>query len=128
MKIIKQKVIFKATPEEIYEWIVNPVKHSKFTGAKATNSVKVGGKFTAWDGYIDGVNKKLVPGKEIVQSWHAADWKDGVYSKVSFKLKKHKSGTQLEFTQTGVPNDHYEDIKQGWYDSYWNLLTAQLEK
>ncbi|HEV8601147.1 MAG TPA: SRPBCC domain-containing protein [Patescibacteria group bacterium] len=126
MKTIKQSVIFRATPEDLYEWIINPKKHAEFTGAAATNSGKVGGKFTAWNGFIDGINKKLVPGKEIVQSWHAADWKIGVYSMVSFKFKKDKAGTKLEFIQTGVPNEHYEDIKQGWYDNYWDLLKKEL--
>lgn len=126
MKTIKQTVKFKATPQEMYEWIMNPKKHSLFTGAKATNSGKVKGKFTAWGGYIDGTNLKLVPGKEIVQTWHAADWEDGVYAKVSFRFAKDKSGTKLEFTQTGVPDEHYEEIKKGWYESYWDPLHKEL--
>lgn len=126
MKQIKQTVIFKSSPQEMYEWIMNPKKHAKFTGAKAMNTGKVGGKFTAWDGYIDGVNIKLVPGKEIIQTWHAADWDEGIYSKIIFKFKPHKAGTKLEFSQTGVPDEHYASIKQGWYDNYWDLLHSEL--
>lgn len=128
MKTIKQIIIFNATPEELYNWIMDSKKHSEFTGSKAVIGERVGDKFTAWDGYIDGVNVKLVPGKEIVQTWHASDWPAGDYSKISFKFKKDKAGTKMEFTQTGVPDGHYEEIKKGWYDNYWDLLHAQLEK
>ncbi|MBI4363336.1 MAG: SRPBCC domain-containing protein [Candidatus Doudnabacteria bacterium] len=126
MKTIKQIVYFKATPKEMYDWIINPKKHTQFTGAKATNTGKVSGKFTAWDGYIDGTNKKLVPGKEIIQSWRATDWGKDTYSTVTFKFTKDKAGTKMQFIQTGVPDEHYEEIKQGWYDNYWDLLKVQL--
>ena len=54
VKTIKQKVIIPASPKEVYDAYVDPKKHSKFTGSKATGKAVVGGKFTAWDGYISG--------------------------------------------------------------------------
>jgi uncharacterized protein YndB with AHSA1/START domain len=60
---IRQKTSIPATPDEIYEAFTNSKKHSAFTGSKAKCDPKVGGKFTAWDGYISG-NARAGKGKE----------------------------------------------------------------
>ena len=39
---ITQKVIVKATPNEVYDAFVDPKKHSEFTGSKATGKPTVG--------------------------------------------------------------------------------------
>jgi len=75
--IIKQKMIIPAKPEEVYGAFINAAKHAAFTGAKATCDSKVGGKFTAWDGYIFGKNLVLDKGKRIVQEWKTTEWPEG---------------------------------------------------
>ncbi|MBI4283715.1 MAG: SRPBCC domain-containing protein, partial [Chloroflexi bacterium] len=70
---------------------------------------------------------ELVPDKKIVQTWRASDWPEGHYSKVIFSLKEIKGGTHLTFTQTGVPEEQYEDIAQGWRDYYWAPIKKMLE-
>ena len=127
-KIIKQTVTFKTTPHEIYEALMDSRKHSKFTEGKVSISKKVGGKFSISDGYIEGTNLELVPDEKIVQSWRASDWQEGHYSKVTFKPSKVEKGTRLDFTQTGVPEDQYENISQGWKDYYWKPMKEFLEK
>ena len=62
-KGIKQTVFIPATPVQVYVAYINAKKHSDFTGGKATCDPKVGGKFTAWDGYIIGKNLELIQGK-----------------------------------------------------------------
>jgi activator of HSP90 ATPase len=66
---IEQTVFFEATPEEIYDALLDARKHSEFTGSPATASAKKGATFTAWEGYIIGKNIELVKGKKIVQEW-----------------------------------------------------------
>ena len=127
-KIIKQKVTFKASPHDVYESIMDAKKHSSFSGSKAKITKKVGDKFLAYDGYIEGTNLKLVQDKEIVQSWRGSDWPNGHYSKARFLLKKSKNGTALEFTQTEVPAGQYEAIKSGWFEYYWEPMKEMLEK
>ena len=104
-RTIKQSVTIKASPHDVYEALMDSKKHAKFTGGKATISRKVGGKFSAFDGYAEGVNLELVPDKKIVQSWRASDWPEGHYSKATFALKAVAGGTKLTFTQTGVPEE-----------------------
>ena len=127
-KTIRQSATFKASPHAVYEVLMDSRKHTKFTGEKASISRKIGGKFTAYAGYIDGVNLDLVPGKKIVQSWRGSDWPEGHYSKATFSLKKVKNSTQLTFRQSGVPQEYYKDISQGWRDFYWKPMREMLEK
>ena len=62
VRTIKQKVVISASPKEVYEAYVDPKKHSEFTGSKATGKPVIGGKFTAWDGYIFGKYLELDDG------------------------------------------------------------------
>ena len=125
-KTLKQKVFFKANPHDVYEALMDSKKHAQFTGAKASISREVGREFTAYDGWILGKNIELIPDKKIVQTWHGIDWPEGHYSTVTFLFKKIKAGTQLDFTHEGVPEEFYEDIKQGWFDHYWDKMKASF--
>ncbi len=64
---IRQEVVVPATPCDLYEAFMDAEKQSAFAGSKATSNPKVGGKFTAWDGYISSKNLELEKGKKIVQ-------------------------------------------------------------
>jgi activator of HSP90 ATPase len=127
-KTIKQTATFKADPHEVYEALMDPVKHAKFTGGKARISRKVGGGFSVFDGYAEGKNLELVPNAKIVQTWRANDWPEGFYSKVTFALKVVDGGTRLAFNQVGVPADQYDDVSRGWKDFYWAPMKRMLEK
>lgn len=127
-KLIRQSVTFKASPYEIYEMLMNSRKHARFTGARASISRKVGGKISAYDGYITGTNLELKPDRKIVQAWHASDWPADHLSWVTFRLVRVKHGTHLLFTHRGVPDEDYESIKQGWIDNYWMPMKELLGK
>ncbi len=127
-KTIRQSVKIKASAHEVYEAIMDSRKHTEFTGDKASISRKVGGKFSTFDGYAEGVNLELVPDRKIVQTWRASDWPAGHYSKVTFTLKEIESGTQLTFTQSDIPKEFFADVSQGWRDYYWQPLKEMLEK
>jgi len=124
MKSIKQVVKFKANPEEVYSALMSSKKHSQFTGSTAKISTKVGGKFSAYEGGLYGKNLILVKNKKIVQEWRCEmnEWPKDHYSKIIFLIKKTKDGSELIFTQTGVPDKCYASIKQGWIDYYWNSM------
>ena len=127
-KTVKQTITFKANPHKVYEALMDSRKHAKFTGSKASISRKVGGKFSVFDGYSEGTNIELIQDQKIVQTWHASDWPEGHYSKVTFSLKEINGGTKLTFTQAGVPEEQYDDISQGWRDFYWMPMKEMLEK
>ncbi len=126
-KSLKQTIVFKASPEEVYDALMDSKKHSAFTGDSAKISRKIGGKFTAYGGYAEGKNIELIKGKKIIQTWRANEWPSGVYSKVTFLFEKKKEGTKMTFIQEGVPEEFYEDIRQGWIDFYWKKMQEIFE-
>ena len=126
---IIQKVVIPASPEEVYDAFIDARKHSEFTGAKATCDPTVGGKFTAWDGYISGRNVELEKGKRIVQEWITVEWPKG-YSPSTLELtfRKVKGGTEVRLVHSQIPEEQADEYRQGWIDNYWDLLKAYFQK
>lgn len=130
MKPIKQSTVVKATPQQVYDTLMDSAQHTKLTNAKADISPEVGGLFTAYNGYISGKNIELKSGELIVQEWQANDdnWPKGIKSTVKFELKEVPGGTRLDFTHEGVPKSAYKNIEQGWIDNYWKQLEEKFGK
>jgi len=126
-KTIRQTVTFACTPHEFYEIIMDSKKHMLHMGDPAKISRKVGGKFMASGGYIEGKNLELVKDTKIVQSWRGSDFPKGHMSTVTFELKKVKAGTKLIFTHEGVPEKNYKNIDSGWKTYYWNKIKLRLK-
>jgi activator of HSP90 ATPase len=128
VKTIRFKIKLPATPQEVFDMLMDSKKHSKFTGDIAKISRKIKGKFSVFSGYAKGINKKIVEGKQIVQSWRASDWPKDSDSEVSFTFKKVKGGTELIFSQKKVPDSFFQDVKDGWDDYYWKPLKKAFTK
>ena len=128
-KTIEQTVTLTASPHDVYEALMDAEKHSQFTGAEASISRKIGGAFTAYDGALAGTILELMPDIRIVLSWRADDesWPSDYYSKATFSLEEIDGGTRLIFVQTGVPEQSFHDINQGWRTYYWSKLEQFLE-
>ncbi|MBK9760866.1 MAG: SRPBCC domain-containing protein [Flavobacteriales bacterium] len=125
----KQQVTLNATPQAIYDILMDSKAHTKLTGAKATISAKAGGAFAAYDGYAFGKNIDLLPGKLIVQTWRAKEdqWPVDHDSIIVFHLNAlGKSRTKLVFEHREVPADLAGNFKQGWIDFYWIPLKKKF--
>jgi uncharacterized protein YndB with AHSA1/START domain len=124
---IRQSVVIAATPVEVYDALVNAKKHAAFTGAAAKSSNKIGGKFTAWDGYINGKYLNLVPGRKIVEEWSTNDWPaDYGPSLIEFTFERAVNGTLLKMVHSRVPATQVAQYRQGWKDYYWTPLKKYL--
>lgn len=126
MQRIQQTYFFEyISPEEVYEAYMNPNKHSVFTGSDCDISDQIGGKCSMYDGYIQAENVELIPGKKIVQKWVAGEeaWPEAHYSTITLELSDKNGGTQLQFTQTDVPDSLVESLSQGWIDHYWEPMS-----
>lgn len=125
VRTITQKVVVAATPAQVYDAFVNPRVHAAFTGSPATCLARVGGKFTAWNGYIFGVNRELVKDRRIVQDWQTTEWPEGAEpSSVEFSFEAVKDGTEIRMVHSKVPAEQADAYRQGWIDYYWEPLKA----
>ena len=128
-KTIRQTASIKASPVEVYELIMDSRKHSSLTGTAVKMSKEVNGKFEVFDGYCHGYNIELEEGKKIVQAWHFQEegWPDDYFSICTFNFEPIEKGTRLTFTQSGVPEHKYEELKDGWIQYYWNPMKLHFK-
>lgn len=123
VKTIRQTAVIPAKPAAVYEALLDARKHAAFTCSKATCDARVGGKFTAYDGYIWGKILDLKAGSRIVQEWQTTEWpEEAPPSIVEFKLEETAKGTKLTMVHSRVPAEQAEDYRQGWIDYYWDPL------
>lgn len=125
MKDYKKYYSIPATPEEIYMALTNPVTIELWTGEVAEMSTEPGTEFSMWDGSIVGKNIEFEPNKKIVQQWYFEGQSDN--SIVTIKLHDDKNGTSAELRHTNIPDDDYNDIVDGWNDSYFGGLIDFFE-
>jgi activator of HSP90 ATPase len=125
---ITQTVKLNASPEDVYEALMDSKKHAAFTASPAKISAVVGGKFTAWEGYIFGKNLALAKGKRIVQEWSTTEWPEGYPpSRLEIALTKSKEGTTLRMVHSKVPAEQRDEYAEGWKSYYWEPLKAHFE-
>ena len=125
---IHQTILFKSSPHEVYEALMDSKKHTLFSGSQARISRRVNGSIMAYDGYIRGKNIELIPDQRIVQDWRAVDWPEGYFSQVTFEISATPQGTRLEFTHVNLPEGSEAEFTQGWIDNYWEPMKKFLEK
>jgi activator of HSP90 ATPase len=129
-KSIKQTATFDASPERIYDMIMDEKTHSAFTGLKAVVSTEPNGRFSVFNGYCKGYNIELVKGKKIVQAWNFDEegWPEDHYSICNFELEKNGEKTKLKFLQTNIPENKVDSLKEGWKEFYWDAIKAYLKE
>ncbi len=124
---IELKEIFKASASEIYTAWLDSDLHSKMTGGQAECSNKIGGTFTAWDGYIEGKNLDLSENKEIIQSWRTSEFDENDEdSKLIIRLKEVNGGTELTLIHSNIPVGQTQ-YKQGWIEHYFTPMKSYFE-
>lgn len=117
---IRVSGLVPATPKRIFEAWLDSKEHSRFTGGKATIEGTVGTRFTAWNGYIEGKNLVLEPGKRIVQSWRTKDFpEDAEDSRLEVVFEGRVAGeTQISFLHSGIPAGQGHQYEEGWVSKY----------
>jgi activator of HSP90 ATPase len=121
---IHQEVTINKPPKAVYEMLTQGKKFEALGGGAAKISAKPGGAISLFDGYATGFNVELVPGKRVVQAWRASDWPKGVWSIVTFQMKKDGKGTALTLDQVGHPQSDESSLFSGWHDFYWKPMNG----
>ncbi|HEY1199049.1 MAG TPA: SRPBCC domain-containing protein [Thermoplasmata archaeon] len=127
VKNLRQTATVKATPNDVYDALVDPVQHARFTGAAAKISARVGSAFSLYDRSLTGIVIASERGRRLVLAWRSEGWPKGHYSIAQFILAKVRGGTRITFEQFGIPASDYADIREGWKQYYWEPLRRFFE-
>lgn len=126
MKDYKKYYIVPAKPEEVYLALTKPATIQLWTGQKAEMSTEPGTEFSLWNESIVGRNIEFEEGKKIVQEWYFGDQEEE--SIVTIKLHQHKNSTSVELKHTNIPDSEYDDIVEGWNETYFASLVEFYEE
>lgn len=120
----KLSTVLPAPPAAIYRAWLDPREHAAFTGGgAATSQPRVGGAFSAWDGYIFGTYLAFKPGERIVHSWRTTDFPPGVPdSRVEVLLAPARGGTRLTLVHAQIPPGQEADYESGWSAFYFRPM------
>jgi activator of HSP90 ATPase len=125
MKDYKKYFIVPAAPEDVYRALTTEATIQLWTGDKAEFTAEEGTEFSLWDGSIVGRNIGLQEGKKIVQQWYFEQEEPSI---VTITLHAHKHGTSAELRHTNIPDAEYDDIVDGWNNSYFADLIEFYEE
>jgi uncharacterized protein YndB with AHSA1/START domain len=120
---ITLSTLIPAPPDIVYSAWLDSDGHTAFTGATAYVDPRVGGRHSAWDGYIHGATLELLPGSKIVQSWRTATFPEGVDSRLEVHLSIAGGATRLTLVHSGIPEKHLKEIEKGWHEFYFKRMT-----
>ena len=120
--------LIPAPPEKIYHSWLDSESHSLMTGGKAEVSDKIGGEFSAWDGYISGKNLELNPPLRIMQTWRTSEFEEtdpDSILEITFILEGKE--TRVTIRHTELP-EHGMQYQQGWIDAYFTPMKKYFTK
>jgi uncharacterized protein YndB with AHSA1/START domain len=124
LETIEVSTVLPASAERIFKAWLDSAEHSAFTGGQATVDPAVGGRHTAWDGYIEGVTIEIEPSRRIVQSWRSEDFpEESADSRLEIHLEEVGEGsTKLTIVHSDIPEGQGEEYRRGWIDNYFTPM------
>ena len=118
-----------ARASDIYVAWLSSDGHTAMTGSPAQVDGNVGGKFSAWDGYIFGSTLDLTPNQRIVQAWRTSEFPDDAQdSHLEVLLEEANGGTKVTFVHSEMPEDQVDSYRQGWDDFYFKPMKEYFGK
>jgi len=115
--------LLPADPQAVYRAWLDSAEHSAFTGGQAEVEPRVGGQFTAWDGYIAGRTLELDPGRRILQAWRTTEFPEGSPdSRLEVLLEKARGGTRITLRHSDIPAGQGAEYEQGWSEHYFTPM------
>jgi activator of HSP90 ATPase len=115
--------VLTASAKQVYEAWLSSHEHGAMTGGAAQIDPSVGGKFSAWDGYLTGTTLELEPYRRIVQSWRTIEFPAGAPdSRLEILLEEIAGGTRLTLKHSEVPAGQGSAYESGWVDNYFDPM------
>jgi len=90
---------------------------------------KIGGEFSAWDGYIFGSTLEMTPNQRLVQAWRTSEFPDEAPdSHLEVLLEETAGRTKVTLVHSDMPEDQVDSYKQGWEDFYFKPMREYFGK
>ena len=126
---IKLSVTLPVEPKEIYQaWFVSE-KHSAFSKGKATIEKKVGSKFTALDGFVEGEIKKMILSKQIIMDWRTTEFpEESESSTITISFEDLKGSTKMIVFHENLPEGEGKKYRKEWKDNYFTPMKEYFKK
>ncbi|MCW3084406.1 MAG: ATPase [Bacteroidetes bacterium] len=126
MPVIKQQYEMDATPEEVFDALVNPETIQIWSRDEAKMGAGVGDDFVLWGGQMFGTNIEVIKNKKLVQEWCYDQW--DAPSKVTFTIKPKGKKTIVELVHEDVPEKSLKSIDEGWDSYYLGAMKDMFEE
>src|SRR5262249_55482283 len=108
-----------ARAAHVYEAWLDGSRHTAMTGGEATVVPRVGGRHTAWGGYIEGQTIELDPGRRIVQTWRSSEFPpDASDSVLEVGIEAEGDQAGVTFITTETPEGKGAKYEQGGDEHY----------
>jgi len=121
--------VIPASISDIYSAWLSSEGHEAMTGNPANVDDKVGGKFSAWDGYIFGSTLEFEPDQRIVQTWRTTEFPDNAPdSRLEILFEEAAKGTNVTLIHSNMPADQVDSYRQGWEDFYFKPMKEYFSK
>jgi uncharacterized protein YndB with AHSA1/START domain len=120
---LKLTTIFPTTPSRVYQAWLDGKEHAWFTGGAAEIDPQVGGRFTVWDGYIQGSTTDLEVNTHIRQTWRTTDFpEDSPDSIIDLTLEAVPEGVRLSLVHTRIPEGQKDEYEKVWREYYFTPM------
>jgi len=120
---------FPVTPDRLYAAWLDSQEHTRFTGDTARVDPLVGGRFTAWSGWITGETLVLEPERRIVQSWRTTEFpEEAEDSQIEVRFEAVTGGTRLTIVHTNIPEGQGHQYEDGWIDYYFEPMQRYFRR
>lgn len=127
-KTVTIVTLLPVRPEIMYRLWMNSRQHSEFTGSPAEIDARVGGTFTALNGYVTGKNLALEAGRRILQAWRTADFPaDAPDSELELLMEATTGGTLFTLIHRNLPSTQLDDYRLSWEEQYLQPLKDYIE-
>ena len=122
-------VTLKASPEAVFDLLTASKKIPLWCGGqKGGVQSKVGGKFSMFDGWVNGSVLAFERGKRLSYTWMPGDWPESTTpSIVTYAFSKSSKGTKIALVHFGFPNQkEMKGHKSGWTEYVFDPLKTFL--
>ncbi len=125
MKDFRKTIHIKASREEVFNAITNPLTIELWSGYPASIEPVAGTGFSIFEGDITGKVLSVEAPSMIEQEWYFDD--QPASSVVRLELSRESGKTRIDLHHTNIPDEAYENITTGWKEYYLGALKSYLE-